>query len=41
MFPAAPLLAQVGQRNLILEGLIVAVLMAAALFAVCRQSRRQ
>ena len=40
--PAAlPPLAQLAQRNLIFEGLIVAVCVAAALFAVGRPSRRQ
>ena len=36
-----PPLAQLAQRNLILEGLVVAVCVAAALFAVARPSRRQ
>ena len=41
--PLLPPLAQVAQvqRNWILEGLIVAVLMGLAIAAVVRQSRRQ
>ena len=35
-----PPLAQAAQRNLIFEGLIVCVMLAAALFAVGRASRR-
>ena len=42
MFAALlPPLAQLAQRNLIFEGLVVAVCVAAALFAVARPSRRQ
>ncbi|MEM9701191.1 MAG: hypothetical protein AAF907_01955 [Planctomycetota bacterium] len=40
MFALLPSLAQVGGRNLILEGLVVCVMIAAALFAVGRASRR-
>ena len=36
-----PPLAQFAQRNLIFEGLVTAVCVAAALFAVARPSRRQ
>ena len=38
--PVLAPLAQVAAPNYIFEGLIFAVLAAAALFAVCRQSRR-
>ena len=44
---AQPLLAQggvtikqAGARNWVVEGLVVAVLMGAALFAICKSSRR-
>ena len=38
--PPSPPLAQAAGPNYIVEGLIFAVLTAATLFAVCRQSRR-
>jgi len=31
---------QAGSRNWVVEGLVVAVLMGAALFAICKSSRR-
>ena len=40
MFSALPPLAQAAGRNLIFEGLIVCVMVGAALFAVGRQTRR-
>ncbi|NNJ25974.1 hypothetical protein [Alienimonas chondri] len=40
MLALLPPLAQVAGRNLILEGLVVCVMIGAALFAVGRASRR-